>query len=112
MYNGTLSVEYDLEACEDPGSPLFGRREGSSMVVGAALAFSCFPGYRLEGAQQLLCLGGARRLWSNPLPRCVGRSSHSFCHCVHVCDCVATTHTKQFEYFCSTFSYSSCDLLK
>uniref|UniRef100_A0A8C4QEE5 CUB and Sushi multiple domains 3 n=1 Tax=Eptatretus burgeri TaxID=7764 RepID=A0A8C4QEE5_EPTBU len=63
--------EYALEACEDPGSPLFGRRDGSSMVVGAALAFSCFPGYRLEGARQLLCLGGARRIWNNPLPRCV-----------------------------------------
>ena len=70
--------EYDLEPCDDPGVPAFSRRIGFHFGVGDALTFSCFPGYRLEGATQLTCLGGGRRVWSAPLPRCVGRWSHAF----------------------------------
>ncbi|KAB0351992.1 hypothetical protein FD754_016849, partial [Muntiacus muntjak] len=70
-FNITFS-EYDLEPCDDPGVPAFSRRIGFHFGVGDALTFSCFPGYRLEGATQLTCLGGGRRVWSAPLPRCVG----------------------------------------
>lgn len=70
--------EYDLEPCDDPGVPAFSRRIGFHFGVGDALTFSCFPGYRLEGATKLTCLGGGRRVWSAPLPRCVGRWSHAF----------------------------------
>ncbi|XP_045432188.1 CUB and sushi domain-containing protein 1 isoform X1 [Pipistrellus kuhlii] len=69
-FNVTFS-EYDLEPCEDPGVPAFSRRIGFRFGVGDALTFSCFPGYRLEGATTLTCLGGGRRVWSAPLPRCV-----------------------------------------
>ncbi|XP_078449693.1 CUB and sushi domain-containing protein 3 isoform X2 [Lampetra fluviatilis] len=71
-------MEYPLEPCEDPGTPTFSRRSGRSLDVGDVLAFSCLPGYRLVGARALVCLGGGRRLWDAPLPRCVaecGRSS-------------------------------------
>lgn len=71
-------AEYDLEPCEDPGVPAFSRRMGFRFGVGDALTFSCFAGYRLEGATTLTCLGGGRRVWSAPLPRCVGRWSHAF----------------------------------
>lgn len=70
--------EYDLEPCDDPGVPAFSRRIGFHFGVGDSLTFSCFPGYRLEGATKLTCLGGGRRVWSAPLPRCVGRWSHAF----------------------------------
>lgn len=70
--------EYDLEPCDDPGVPAFSRRIGFQFGVGDSLTFSCFPGYRLEGATKLTCLGGGRRVWSAPLPRCVGRWSHAF----------------------------------
>lgn len=73
-----LSEEYDLEPCDDPGVPAFSRRVGFHFGVGDSLTFSCFPGYRLEGASKLTCLGGGRRVWSAPLPRCVGRWSHAF----------------------------------
>ncbi|XP_012879669.1 PREDICTED: CUB and sushi domain-containing protein 1-like [Dipodomys ordii] len=69
-FNITFS-EYDLEPCDDPGVPAFSRRIGFHFGVGDALTFSCFPGYRLEGATRLTCLGGGRRVWSAPLPRCV-----------------------------------------
>ncbi|KAF3707384.1 CUB and sushi domain-containing protein 3 CUB and sushi multiple domains protein 3 [Channa argus] len=70
-FNITFS-EYTLEPCEDPGMPRFGRRNGYSFGVGDTLSFSCNMGYRLEGAPELICLGGGRRMWSAPLPRCVG----------------------------------------
>lgn len=70
--------EYDLEPCDDPGVPAFSRRFGFRFGVGDTLTFACFPGYRLEGAAKLTCLGGGRRVWSAPLPRCVGRWSHAF----------------------------------
>lgn len=73
-----LFLEYDLEPCEDPGVPPFSTRKGLQFGVGDALIFSCFPGYRLEGPARVVCLGGRRRVWSSPLPRCVGRWSHAF----------------------------------
>lgn len=73
-----LFTEYDLEPCEDPGIPPFSTRKGLLYGVGDALIFSCFPGYRLEGPARVVCLGGRRRVWSSPLPRCVGRWSYVF----------------------------------
>uniref|UniRef100_H0WLJ2 CUB and Sushi multiple domains 1 n=1 Tax=Otolemur garnettii TaxID=30611 RepID=H0WLJ2_OTOGA len=75
-FNITFS-EYDLESCDDPGVPAFSRRIGFHFGVGDALTFSCFPGYRLEGATKLTCLGGGRRVWSAPLPRCVAECGAS-----------------------------------
>ncbi|XP_053315605.1 CUB and sushi domain-containing protein 1 [Spea bombifrons] len=69
-FNITFS-EYDLEPCEDPGVPAYSRRIGFHFRVGDSLTFTCFPGYRLEGANKLTCLGGGRKVWSTPLPRCV-----------------------------------------
>lgn len=64
--------EYDLEPCEDPGVPQFGRHSGGRFGIGDTLTFSCDLGYRLQGAREITCLGGGRRIWSAPLPRCVG----------------------------------------
>ncbi|XP_047200285.1 CUB and sushi domain-containing protein 3 [Hippoglossus stenolepis] len=75
-FNITFS-EYTLEPCEDPGMPRFGRRNGYSFGVGDTLSFSCNVGYRLEGALELICLGGGRRMWSAPLPRCVAECGSS-----------------------------------
>ncbi|XP_023598845.1 CUB and sushi domain-containing protein 1-like [Trichechus manatus latirostris] len=75
-FNITFS-EYDLEPCDDPGVPAFSRRIGFHFGVGDSLTFSCFPGYRLEGATKLICLGGGRRVWSAPLPRCVAECGAS-----------------------------------
>uniref|UniRef100_A0A671XBF2 CUB and Sushi multiple domains 3 n=1 Tax=Sparus aurata TaxID=8175 RepID=A0A671XBF2_SPAAU len=63
--------EYDLEPCQDPGTPGFGWHTGSRFGIGDSLAFYCNTGYRLQGAKEIVCLGGGRRMWSAPLPRCV-----------------------------------------
>ncbi|CAJ1083788.1 CUB and sushi domain-containing protein 2 [Xyrichtys novacula] len=75
-FNITFS-EYDLEPCEDPGIPPYSTRKGLQYGVGDALIFSCFPGYRLEGPARVICLGGRRRVWSSPLPRCVAECGSS-----------------------------------
>uniref|UniRef100_A0A6Q2X998 CUB and Sushi multiple domains 2 n=1 Tax=Esox lucius TaxID=8010 RepID=A0A6Q2X998_ESOLU len=75
-FNITFS-EYDLEPCEDPGVPPYSTRKGLQFGVGDALIFSCFPGYRLEGPARVTCLGGRRRVWSSPLPRCVAECGSS-----------------------------------
>ncbi|XP_037533201.1 CUB and sushi domain-containing protein 3 [Nematolebias whitei] len=63
--------EYNLEPCEDPGTPRFGWHTGSRFGIGDSLLFYCNTGYRLQGAREIVCLGGGRRMWSAPLPRCV-----------------------------------------
>uniref|UniRef100_A0A8C5RRX8 CUB and Sushi multiple domains 3 n=1 Tax=Laticauda laticaudata TaxID=8630 RepID=A0A8C5RRX8_LATLA len=69
--------EYNLEPCEDPGTPQFGSRIGFNFEVGDTLTFSCSSGYRLEGPSEIICLGGGRRVWSAPLPRCVAECGAS-----------------------------------
>lgn len=67
-----FNPEYDLEPCEDPGAPRFGGHSSSRFSVGDSVTFWCLPGYRLQGPRGVTCLGGGRRTWSAPLPRCVG----------------------------------------
>ncbi|XP_072836267.2 CUB and sushi domain-containing protein 2 isoform X4 [Pogona vitticeps] len=75
-FNITFS-EYDLEPCEEPEVPVHSIRKGLQFGVGDVLTFSCFPGYRLEGVSRITCLGGRRRVWSSPLPRCVAECGSS-----------------------------------
>ncbi|VCW77924.1 unnamed protein product, partial [Gulo gulo] len=75
-FNITFS-EYNLEPCEDPGIPQYGNRIGFNFGVGDTLTFSCSSGYRLEGTSEIICLGGGRRVWSAPLPRCVAECGAS-----------------------------------
>ncbi|XP_041439963.1 CUB and sushi domain-containing protein 2 isoform X1 [Xenopus laevis] len=75
-FNVTFS-EYDLEPCDEPEVPAYSIRKGLQFGVGDSLTFSCFPGYRLEGAFRITCLGGRRRVWSSPLPRCVAECGAS-----------------------------------
>ncbi|XP_073446315.1 CUB and sushi domain-containing protein 3 isoform X7 [Dendrobates tinctorius] len=75
-FNITFS-EYSLEPCEDPGIPQYGRRHGNNFAVGDLITFTCSSGYRLEGVLEIICLGGGRRVWSAPLPRCVAECGAS-----------------------------------
>ncbi|XP_075681928.1 CUB and sushi domain-containing protein 3 isoform X5 [Rhinoderma darwinii] len=75
-FNITFS-EYSLEPCEDPGVPQYGRQHGNHFGVGDMVTFTCSSGYRLEGVLEIKCLGGGRRVWSAPLPRCVAECGAS-----------------------------------
>lgn len=79
-----LAPEYDLEPCQDPGTPKFGWHSGGGQLgIGDSLVFACESGFRLQGAREIVCLGGGRRVWSAPLPRCVGTWSAAFI-CLHL----------------------------
>lgn len=80
-----LYPEYDLEPCQDPGTPQFGWHTGSRFGIGDSVAFYCNTGYRLQGARKIVCLGGGRRMWSAPLPRCVGTWSAAFIQFSFLC---------------------------
>ncbi|XP_008426204.1 sushi, von Willebrand factor type A, EGF and pentraxin domain-containing protein 1 isoform X1 [Poecilia reticulata] len=56
--------------CQNPGSPEFGHRDGSSssFLVGSTVAFGCDGGYELMGSSRLLCLESGT--WDHPVPYC------------------------------------------
>ncbi|PWA28849.1 hypothetical protein CCH79_00012875 [Gambusia affinis] len=54
--------------CQNPGSPEFGHRDGSSFLVGSAVAFGCDSGYELIGSSRLHCLESGT--WDHPVPYC------------------------------------------
>ncbi|KAG7260560.1 hypothetical protein CRUP_000113 [Coryphaenoides rupestris] len=60
-----------------PALPQFGGHTGSRFGIGDSLAFSCNTGYRLQGAREVVCLGGGRRMWSAPLPSVI---PHELCN--------------------------------
>lgn len=64
---------FDLVRCEEPGVPSYGYKvQDDGHFANTHVLFRCNPGYSLHGSSTLTCLGGARRVWDNPLPSCVG----------------------------------------
>ncbi|XP_061921980.1 sushi, von Willebrand factor type A, EGF and pentraxin domain-containing protein 1 isoform X1 [Entelurus aequoreus] len=54
--------------CDNPGSPDFGRRDGSSFLMGSKVVFGCDDGYELIGSSYLHCLETGS--WDGPIPYC------------------------------------------
>ncbi|CAJ1086014.1 sushi%2C von Willebrand factor type A, EGF and pentraxin domain-containing protein 1 [Xyrichtys novacula] len=54
--------------CENPGSPEFGHREGSSFLMGSEVVFGCDTGYELTGSTRLRCLETGS--WDAAAPYC------------------------------------------
>uniref|UniRef100_A0A4W5K3L1 CUB and Sushi multiple domains 3a n=1 Tax=Hucho hucho TaxID=62062 RepID=A0A4W5K3L1_9TELE len=75
-YEG-FNITFSGRGLGNPGVPPYSTRKGLQFGVGDVLIFSCFPGYRLEGPARVTCLGGRRRVWSSPLPRCVAECGSS-----------------------------------
>ncbi|XP_013915567.1 PREDICTED: CUB and sushi domain-containing protein 2-like [Thamnophis sirtalis] len=69
--------EIDQGSCGDPGMLAYGKREGSTFRHGDSLTFDCQPAFELKGQTSITCLGGRRRVWSSPLPRCVAECGSS-----------------------------------
>ena len=56
--------------CGDPGTPANGGKDGSMYYYPHKVKFSCFHGYKLEGAKQITCQANSK--WSNTIPKCIG----------------------------------------
>ena len=54
--------------CDDPGTPLNGKRQLNITTFGSIVEFSCNNGYELVGRQQRTC--GSTGQWSGSVPVC------------------------------------------
>lgn len=92
----------------------------TSFPVGTAIAYRCFPGFRLEGAEHLECLHNL--IWSSSPPRCLALEvcplppvvSHGDFVC-HPRPCDRYSHGTVVEFYCdpgysltSDYKYITC----
>ncbi|XP_034056770.1 CUB and sushi domain-containing protein 3-like isoform X4 [Gymnodraco acuticeps] len=61
--------EIDKESCGDPGTPLYGVREGDSFLNGGILRFECQFGFELIGEKTISCQDNNQ--WSANIPICI-----------------------------------------
>uniref|UniRef100_A0A672HNZ9 CUB and Sushi multiple domains 3a n=1 Tax=Salarias fasciatus TaxID=181472 RepID=A0A672HNZ9_SALFA len=61
--------EIDKESCGDPGTPLYGVREGDSFSNGGILRFECQFGFELIGERTISCQDNNQ--WSANIPICI-----------------------------------------
>lgn len=64
--------EIDKESCGDPGTPLYGVREGDSFSNGGVLRFECQFGFELIGEKTISCQDNNQ--WSANIPICICES--------------------------------------
>lgn len=62
-------TEIDKESCGDPGTPLYGIREGDSFSNGGILRFECQFGFELIGEKTISCQDNNQ--WSANIPICI-----------------------------------------
>ncbi|KAJ8334650.1 hypothetical protein SKAU_G00402890, partial [Synaphobranchus kaupii] len=61
--------EIDQGSCGDPGTPAYGKREGSGFRHGDRLHFECLPAFELMGKKNITCQKNNQ--WSAKKPSCV-----------------------------------------
>ncbi|KTF92662.1 hypothetical protein cypCar_00025447, partial [Cyprinus carpio] len=61
--------EIDKESCGDPGTPLYGMREGDGFSNGDVLRFECQFGFELIGEKTISCQNNNQ--WSANIPICI-----------------------------------------
>ncbi|TWW68183.1 CUB and sushi domain-containing protein 2 [Takifugu flavidus] len=69
-------VDHRLEAvglttCPEPMIPANGVKTGERFMVNEVVAFSCEPGYILQGHSHITCMPGTVRRWNYPPPLCI-----------------------------------------
>ncbi|KAF3832537.1 hypothetical protein F7725_026202 [Dissostichus mawsoni] len=61
-----------LTTCPEPMIPANGIKSGDRYMVNEVVAFSCEPGYTLQGHSHISCMPGTVRRWNYPPPLCIG----------------------------------------
>ncbi|PWA33606.1 hypothetical protein CCH79_00007459, partial [Gambusia affinis] len=67
--------EIDKDSCGDPGTPLYGYKEGNGFLNGDVLRFKCQFGFELIGERMITCQNNNQ--WSANIPICIYFSSYS-----------------------------------
>lgn len=76
-YLHSFSVEIDKESCGDPGTPLYGMREGDGFSNGDVLRFECQFGFELIGEKTISCQNNNQ--WSANIPICICEYCQCYC---------------------------------
>lgn len=64
-----ISTEIEKESCGDPGTPLYGIREGDGFSNRDVLRFECQFGFELIGEKSIICQENNQ--WSANIPICI-----------------------------------------
>nr|XP_043886771.1 CUB and sushi domain-containing protein 1-like [Solea senegalensis] len=62
-----------LTTCPEPMIPANGIKSGDRYMVNEVVAFTCEPGYTLQGHSHISCMPGTVRRWNYPPPLCIAR---------------------------------------
>ncbi|XP_077451119.1 CUB and sushi domain-containing protein 1-like isoform X2 [Stigmatopora argus] len=62
-----------LTTCPEPMIPANGIKTGDRHMVNEVVAFTCEPGYTLQGHSHISCMPGTVRRWNYPPPLCIAR---------------------------------------
>ncbi|XP_068442403.1 CUB and sushi domain-containing protein 1a isoform X2 [Clinocottus analis] len=62
-----------LTTCPEPMIPANGIKAGDRYMVNEVVAFTCEPGYTLQGHSHISCMPGTVRRWNYPPPLCIAR---------------------------------------
>ncbi|XP_068184525.1 CUB and sushi domain-containing protein 1a [Antennarius striatus] len=62
-----------LTTCPEPMVPANGIKMGDRYMVNEVVAFTCEPGYTLQGHSHISCMPGTVRRWNYPPPLCIAR---------------------------------------
>uniref|UniRef100_A0A3Q2ECB7 CUB and Sushi multiple domains 1 n=1 Tax=Cyprinodon variegatus TaxID=28743 RepID=A0A3Q2ECB7_CYPVA len=62
-----------LTTCPEPMIPANGIKTGERYMVNEVVAFTCEPGYTLQGHSHISCMPGTVRRWNYPPPLCIAR---------------------------------------
>ncbi|CAG5854549.1 unnamed protein product [Menidia menidia] len=62
-----------LTTCPEPMIPANVIKTGDRYMVNEVVAFSCKPGYTLQGHSHISCMPGTVRRWNYPPPLCIAR---------------------------------------
>lgn len=65
----SLFTEIEKESCGDPGTPLYGIREGDGFSNRDVLRFECQFGFELIGEKSIVCQENNQ--WSANIPICI-----------------------------------------
>ena len=76
-------TEIDKESCGDPGTPLYGLREGDSFLNGGILRFECQFGFELIGEKTISCQDNNQ--WSANIPICICKHDVTSLHVLIGC---------------------------
>ena len=71
-----LIIFISVVECPAFKAPQHGSRDGDQVVYQTKVTFTCFPGYEMQGNNEITCQADGR--WSGSVPTCFGNNLCKF----------------------------------